>query len=368
MVSKLIPFFIAFMPWSAFLFKQVDIWHAHGHYFQSGLLILYALSFFDKPKEIKILNKPLGIFILWTGLITCYLWISIFTKTNNYPIKIFMPFFNILCFALLYKLSLEYVDSKVIVKTLKYLKISIGIIALYAILQYFKLDQFYVGIGSSGDQVVGTIGNQSQLAGFFAIFLAIFYGSWWLIPMIIAILLTKSISGIAVGLLVWIGFLLYKRKFLLVGFIVTITLFICELYFKSNPGFFSFSHRLSVWHKAWDMIQNNAITGSGLGTFGLANVNGIDNITSHWRHAHNEYLQSWFEIGIVGLGIIIWAIVEYFKNFRLDIKLSLIFLGFCLLSLVSFPSHLWLIAMVGMISYSWLYSLKNEVLNAQNPS
>uniref|UniRef100_A0A6M3KJB8 Putative O-antigen ligase n=1 Tax=viral metagenome TaxID=1070528 RepID=A0A6M3KJB8_9ZZZZ len=292
------------------------------------------------------------------------MWISILSTTHNYPIKIFMPFFNILCFALFYKLSLEYVDKEVIKKTLKYLKLSVGLVAVYAILQTFNLDQFYNGLLGNKGEVVGTIGNQSHLAGFLGILLPIFYGSWWLIPIIIAILLTKSASGIAIGVLVFLIYLIYKQRYVGLGLSILTLTFGVLLAQSVFPDFFSFSHRLSVWHKAWDMIQLKAITGSGLGTFGLANVNGIDNITSHWRHAHNEYLQAWFEVGLVGLSIIIWGIFSYFKNFKINIKLSLVFLGFCLLGLVNFSSHLWLIAMVGMISYSWLYSLKNEVDNA----
>lgn len=88
---------------------------------------------------------------------------------------------------------------------------------------------------------------------------------------------------------------------------------------------------------------------------------------SIWRHAHQEYYQLIIELGIIGLVLAIWCIYDYFKTFTafktdLTIKFASIFFGFCILSLFSFPCHLWLMSTIGILSYSSIYIIKKEHL------
>ena len=60
---------------------------------------------------------------------------------------------------------------------------------------------------------------------------------------------------------------------------------------------------------------------------------------------------------------VIYCVYEYFRNIfkdRLSTTLASIFLGFCLVSLVYYPAHLFLPATLGMIGYSFMCVLKNE--------
>lgn len=60
---------------------------------------------------------------------------------------------------------------------------------------------------------------------------------------------------------------------------------------------------------------NNFITGEGIGTFahsGFAILNGTG--WEHWRWAHNELYQHFFEQGIIGLGIVSSYLVAFFKS------------------------------------------------------
>ncbi len=45
---------------------------------------------------------------------------------------------------------------------------------------------------------------------------------------------------------------------------------------------------------------------------------------------------------------------------RLSVVLASCFFGFCIASLFYYPSHLFLPAIIGMISYSFMYVLKNQ--------
>jgi O-antigen ligase len=85
-----------------------------------------------------------------------------------------------------------------------------------------------------------------------------------------------------------------------------------------------------------------------------------------WNHAHLEYYQIVLETGLIGLGLLLWCLFDYFKRVFVildgtTMKLASIFFGFCILGLFSFPAHIWLLASMGMIGYSWFYVIENEV-------
>src|SRR3990167_7450447 len=113
------------IPFSILIFNQPDIWHGQGHFFQIGILVLLAFSFMDKPKQVQVMNKPLGSLFLWLGALTSYTWIKVLIISNNYPVKVLLPFLNFFCFVIFYKLSIEYLDKERIEKILLYFKYSV---------------------------------------------------------------------------------------------------------------------------------------------------------------------------------------------------------------------------------------------------
>jgi O-antigen ligase/tetratricopeptide (TPR) repeat protein len=87
---------------------------------------------------------------------------------------------------------------------------------------------------------------------------------------------------------------------------------------------FSFKRRIATWKFTGMMIKDHPLIGSGIGTFKYntlryqAEFFAQGENRSLYPHgfadkAHNEYLQLWAEIGIVGLGIFIWLIISYFR-------------------------------------------------------
>lgn len=372
-INRLFLILICAMPFGHFLFRKADLWHAQGHFFQVGLLIIFCLSFFEKPKNIQILNKSLGIFTLWIGLITSYWWFIIFTKTQHYPLKIFLPFFNWLCFIWFYKLCLEYLNVKKIEEILKWFRYSIILLLFFCVLQHFNLDEFFKSIDPAavkGDTLVGTIGNPSHLAGYLAIIQPIYFKKnltniLSLILLWMIILLTNSASGVVIGLMI-VLFWLFMQKNKIWALLGSIgVLGIISFIIIKFIDFFTFSGRIKLWQFAFKTFQNRLITGSGLGSFGIQD---LELGGGHWRHTHCEPYQLIIEVGIIGFIFILWGIWEYFRIFKtikteLTIKLASIFFGFCLLSLVTFSAHLWQMAIIGMMGYSFLYVIKNKELN-----
>lgn len=357
--------FFCLLPWGSFFFKQVDIWHSTGQFVQVGILILFYWSFFEKPKSVQILNRALGSFICWAGLTTAYGWITVFATSKHYPIKIFMPFFNLLCLILLYKLIVEYLDGKNIERILRWLKYSVMLLIIYCTLQYFKLDEFFSGINNTGDQLVGTIGNPMHLAGMLAMCQPLFFKKSFenilsLIVLWSVILLTGSATGLIAGIAVILFWLFFKKRLAFtIASAISVLSLIALYFYKSN--FFFNSDRFRVWGLVCKAIKDKFITGFGLGTYGISNI-GDTNI--HWQHTHNEYLQIIFELGSIGLVLVLWCIWDYFRLFKslktdLTIRLASIFFGFCLLCGVTFFSHLWITSIIGMMAYASLYAIKN---------
>jgi len=86
---------------------------------------------------------------------------------------------------------------------------------------------------------------------------------------------------------------------------------------------FSFGRRIAIWKFTGMMIKDRPLLGSGIGTFKYntlryqANFFEQGDNRSLYPHgfadkAHNEYLQLWAELGIVGLAIFLWFMIAYF--------------------------------------------------------
>jgi len=124
----------------------------------------------------------------------------------------------------------------------------------------------------------------------------------------------------------------------------------------------SINTRLLIWRTTLEMIKNYPVAGSGIGTFRMNYLKyqaGTLDENPHYikysnnaEEAHNEYLQMWAEIGIIGLGIFLIIIIiiysqfwKFFKRER-DNKRKIIGCGLilgisCYLfhSLFTFPLH-----------------------------
>ena len=85
----------------------------------------------------------------------------------------------------------------------------------------------------------------------------------------------------------------------------------------------SFGRRIAIWKFTGLMIKDHPLLGSGLGTFKYNSLNYQAKFFNQGENrslypygiadkAHNEYLQLWAELGIVGLGAFMWIIISFF--------------------------------------------------------
>lgn len=274
------------------------------------------------------------------------------------------------------------------------------IVAIYTFIQYYGLDPYLKELNA----LTSTIGQKNFVSNylglifpliffyfllqrtkrnkiFFFVFLSIIYtnlmicqsrGIW-----------ISIISTVLIGIFLIYKFKLFKifqnnRKwlflllfsFLLITIIystdnplnksaITIPQRVISTFDEQNPSIYT---RLLMWKTTFNMIKDKPILGSGIGTFKMNYLNYQAKIlkdnpyyikfSGNAREAHNEYLQMWAELGIVGLGLFLLIFYFFYKTVfiflkrKLNIENKIIVLGlfmgitcFLIHSLFAFPLH-----------------------------
>ena len=323
-------------------------------------LIIFTFYIFIIIKEEKLvystnsLNFPILLFIIIaiiSILINNSFWLSL------------KDFITIFSFYLIYFLIINNIKSKYSLYFCLIVFFSgASLISLYLLVQYYGLDPFLSDI----KRLTSTLGNQNYVAGYLALIFPIAF-SFFLIESKIntkifyKIVLLIIYTGIIVchTRAIWIalffslllfGYLLshYKinkilkdnKKWLIILF--SLFLLITLIYSTDNPlnrssitaaeravSTFdmqgsSLRTRLLIWQSTMDMIKDKPLFGNGLGTFPLHYLNyqadflqrnpGYLNFVGKAGEAHNEYLQIWAEMGIIGLLSFLLIIIIFYKT------------------------------------------------------
>ena len=380
------------LPFSQFLFRThyllrtMDMHHAHGVFFEIMVLIAFSYSLWKKPlkplhEKLHQKNLPIALTFLWIGLTVILRLSYSIASSNQYNITV-LPFLNLTCFIILYKLITDYLTEKDLNNILKYMAYTIALMVAYSFLQALNLDQFYKHFATTArttykDSIVGTIGNPTILANYLAICLPILYfnktklSSFTILGIWVILLLIHSASGIVIALIVTIFYnFYYQIRFKHERFLaVLVTLFIpitIYLYgFSHIKLLFNPSGRLDFWKYAWDYMKDTPITGIGLGGMRLLTQKSGQFIA--WGHTHNELYNMTIETGLVSTILLVILIYAYFKRFfiiqnksELTVCLTSIFLAFLLTTFFNFTAHLYMTGALGLLGYSGLYSLREN--------
>jgi len=101
---------------------------------------------------------------------------------------------------------------------------------------------------------------------------------------------------------------------------ITVTQRAISTFDEQDP---SINTRLLMWRTTFEMIKDRPIFGSGIGAFKMNYLNYQAEFlksnpyyieySGKARDAHNDYLQMWAEIGIIGLGIFIGIILMFYS-------------------------------------------------------
>ncbi len=335
----------------------------------STVIILLALMFWGLKMisrgEIKFSSTPLT-FPTLSFIAICVLSLiwsnSFFVSLKELPLFLVGP---LLYFIITNSIN----DERQINRILDILLLVGGLFGIYGILQYNGIDLSFWARNVGRHKVFGLFGNVNYFAEYLIVPLPIavslFFASrnkFKKILLLIAILAmgTSLIATVTRGSylgfgvsLIFMSFLFltsrsknfinnYKKIFIIILVaVITITF----LYVVPTPlnksgtvismikervsialliNEFSFGRRIAIWKFTGMMIKDHPLLGSGIGTYKYntlryqAEFFAQGENRSLYPHgfadkAHNEYLQLWAELGIIGLGIFIWLIISYFR-------------------------------------------------------
>ena len=333
------------------------------------ILVLLALMFWGfrmiNRGELKLISTPLNFPIL-SFMAICLLSLiwsnSFFISLKELPLFLTGP---LLYFIITNNIS----DEQQINRILNIILIVGGLFGIYGILQYNGID-FAFWTGNIGrHHVFGLFGNVNYFAEYLIVPLPLAISLFFTVQnrthkilLLVGILVmggsliltfTRG-SYLAIGISSIFMFLLYlasrgksfireyKKIFILaLAFIILATFIFVIPNPLNKPGTViskinsrvsvtqltqssSIKRRIAIWKFTVMMIKDHPLLGSGIGTFKYNSLKYQAQFFSQGENrtlyphgfpdkTHNEYLQLWAELGIIGLGIFIWLMVSYFN-------------------------------------------------------
>ncbi|MBI3289062.1 MAG: O-antigen ligase family protein, partial [Elusimicrobia bacterium] len=240
-------------------------------------------------------------------------------------------------------------DEAAVQRTIKVLIWTAWIAIGYGMLQLVDNAAFPRGVGKGidpfvwrgafGDRVFSTYGNPNFYGDFLVIIFPILLTQWFKsnrksLLVLMALLLINLIKTGTKG--AWLGFALvcaifgaiafiffpeqtknYRKQVL--GVVAAMVLgFVGYTAKDLSARIVSINFRLFTWEATWEMIRTQPWTGTGIGSFPpiypafrrppIFHIEGKHNTETD--HAENEYLEQFFDNGILGFGIFIWLVLS----------------------------------------------------------
>ncbi|MHB9155179.1 MAG: O-antigen ligase family protein [Endomicrobiales bacterium] len=231
---------------------------------------------------------------------------------------------------------------------------------LYGIIQYLDYHFFppppesgldpFIWRGAFSNRIFSTFGNPNFFGDFLVVMspitLALFMRTrkvhllflWVMIAFCVIFTRSKGAwlgfgAGLVIFVFLWVGFFLHTRKVnlrrILFGMMIgTVALVSVGIYhnLKGRPD--SGSFRIFTWVSTWEMINTHPWLGTGIGTFYVTYpawrrpqiflIEGRHNTETD--HPEDEYLEVWYDEGLVGFGIFLWLLSMFlllgFRNLR----------------------------------------------------
>ena len=331
--------------------------------------ILRIISTGDISWQASTLDMPVFLFLLWGCL-------SLSWSINVYNTILFLPLF--LAGPIIFFIVNNSIREQKSIDRLLLIIIIIGFcFGIYGIFQYYGID-FRVWDRDIGRQrVMGVFGNVNYFAEYLILPLSLtvglilsksktynrFFLFLTMLTMGVALLFTFTRgSYLAIAFAIPVMLLLYFKStgnkkakdlykkiillFLLLAIVTLALIYIphplnrdnttlgklrSRVTIESLTSGESTLRRIAIWKFTQMMIEDYPIPGSGLGTYAYhtlkyqAEFFAIGNNRDIYPHgkavqAHNEYLQLWSELGIIGLLLFLWIIIVYYRNVFINIK------------------------------------------------
>lgn len=210
------------------------------------------------------------------------------------------------------------------------------IMAVYCLIQILHLDQFFMkdphSMGHERWRIGGTLGHPTFVSAYIGVFvpIAIYLKRWGkAIFMGLMIFIIQSQVSIGAFLISSLFLLWIKRPRWVIPIIISFIL-ICGIVKVAKPNYIRDSGRLFEWKRITkDIIkpENDAqrypLTGKGLGsfyyTYHIVHSTPEEPNKCSLFQAHNEFLEVWYNCGLIGLGLLlmaIWTMIKQNLNFK----------------------------------------------------
>lgn len=314
-------------------------------FFRYGVFTLFLVSLFLNPLRITNLKWEAVLVIFIIGA-------SFFSDFGTQERRAIL---NVITGVLFIKIVADNVETSS-VKAFAYPMLAIVLLNLtLATFQYFGKDPLFIGPPNMGplDAIIGFMRVKAHLATLAAIIspLLIGFSPWLLLLALPLIAVGNSSAAVAAfvascGLYAWLK--LPRRLF----WLVCTGVILCGFFyiFKYDAPGGDFGHRFEVWQMTLDRtLHSNPLIGNGIGSFAKWAPHTAQATTQEpliWLWAHNEYLQAFYEIGIIGILIIVMIIrklvldfIRHKDNYHVQI-LFLPVLSILIISFLHFPFHL----------------------------
>lgn len=224
---------------------------------------------------------------------------------------------------------------------------------LYLLQQWAGWDLLWRPWLTDDMQIVGTLGNANYVGAYLAIVTPVVQP--WAIPLLVGgIGLTHSFTGIvAAGIGLCLRYGVKGTWWGLVGLCLTVAFVL--------HGVISFEVRGRVW---WAALQDQTLwtllVGHGLGgwisRFPL--IQPWQGVGEYFLQAHNEYLQWYYELGVVGLGLLagwLWSHRRWFTGRYQGAVVSTAMVSFTM-----FPFHLAAVGAAGVLVLGLAWAAERE--------
>lgn len=367
---------LAGLPFAHFLvYAWLDRWQAQTVWMHLWVMAL-SVWMIAWASRAPIPNRPLAAWFGWLSACSLWTWGQFLTR-DQYPLLLLMPWMHGIALVAAY-LSATACWTRATLQELLCWLARVGLVnVLYGYLQWAGLDQFYrqADAWTSGDAVVGLIGNQMHFSVYLALLLPIFLWrrtwAWGGVALAAGGLILRSGSatgslcaGVAVAWWAWRAWPQWTWALLGVA--------ACggALWALLTPGYLDPHGRVETWSRLWSAYLSGEgkrqITGVGLGHLMAASTLQPPTGAAVWRHAHSEWLQALIEQGVIGVGLLGWIVAAAIRRIwrhRRDAMMCClggVFAAFLVSSLTGFPAHLWVLGSLALTAYGGVYVLTAE--------
>ncbi len=236
-------------------------------------------------------------------------------------------------------------------RLLRWLYVAVFISTFYGLIQFLDIKFFlpnpepgidpFIWRQAFGTRVFSTFGNPNFYGDFLVVMgpivLAMFMKTknslllilWLMISFNAYVTYSKGTwIGYAAGFVYfWLLYLTYFthfktvniKKYVFVSIILIVLITTLGVYYQLTQRRHSAKFRIYTWTSCWEMINVSPILGNGIGTFYVTYpawrrpqifyIEGKHNTESD--HPENEYLEVWYDEGMIGIGIFLWLISTF---------------------------------------------------------